>query len=152
MELMNIIRGRLIIQAAYEFDEEMCVFHFKDDIKIGDWTVVKNICIGGPRTSTGGKCSFDNYLEFVILDKCGEPRTMQFYYNCNCPEIKTTKTYEYNVTQRGIIRFLENHPLFDCIDWNDYDASAVISRIKITVNSDNMNNVEKIDKIRSLLK
>lgn len=36
MELMNIIHGRLIIQAAYEFDEGMCVFHFKDDIKIGD--------------------------------------------------------------------------------------------------------------------
>lgn len=152
MELMNIIHGRLIIQAAYEFDEGMCVFHFKDDIKIGDWTVVKNICIGGPSTSTGGKCGLDNYLEFVILDKCGEPRTMQFYYNRNCPEIKTTKTYEYNATQRGIRRFLENHPLFDCIDWNDYDASAVISKIKETVNSDNMNNVDRINKIRRMLK
>lgn len=151
MELMNIQHGLSIIQVTYEYDKEMRAFHFKDDIRIGYWTVLKNIRLGGPETSIY-KYEFKNYLEFVIVDKHGESRIKQFYYNCNS-EFTTTKPYDDDdISQSGIRRFLENHPLFDCIDWNDYDASAVISRIKITVNSDNMNNVEKIDKIRSLLK
>ena len=151
MELMNIQHGLSIIQVTYEYDKEMRAFHFKDDIRIGYWTVLKNIRLGGPETSIY-KYEFKNYLEFVIVDKRGESRMKQFYYNCSS-EFTTTKPYDDDdISQSGIRRFLENHPLFDCIDWNDYDASAVISRIKITVNSDNMNNVEKIDKIRSLLK
>ena len=151
MELMNIQHGLSIIQVTYEYDKEMRAFHFKDDIRIGYWTVLKNIRLGGPETSIY-KYEFKNYLEFVILDKRGESRIKQFYYNCNS-EFTTTKPYDDDdISQSGIRRFLENHPLCDCIDWNGYDASAVISRIRVTVNSDNMNNVEKIDKIRSLLK
>lgn len=147
---MNIQHGLSIIQVTYEYDKEMRAFHFKDDIKIGYWTVLKNIRLGGPETSIY-KYDFNNYLEFVIKDKRGTSRIKQFYYNNNS-EFTTTKPYDDDISQRGIRRFLENHPLFDSIDWNDYDASVVISRIKKTVNSDNMNNVEKIDKIRSLLK
>ena len=110
----------------------------------------EKIRLGGPETSIY-KYEFKNYLEFVIIDKRGESRIKQFYYNDNS-EFTTTKPYDDNISQRGIRLFLENHPLFDCIDWNDYDASAVISKIKETVNSDNMNNDETIDKIRSLLK
>lgn len=150
MELMNIQHGLSIIQVTYEYDKEMRAFHFKNDINIGYWTVLKNIRIGGPETSIY-KYDFNNYLEFVIIDKRGESRIKQFYYNCNS-EFTTTKPYDDNISQRGIRLFLENHPLFDSINWNDYDASAVISKIKETVNSDNMNNVEKIDKIRSLIK
>lgn len=150
MELMNIQHGLSTIQVTYEYDKEMRAFHFKDDIKIGYWTVLKKIRLGGPETSIY-KYEFKNYLEFVIIDKRGESRIKQFYYNDNS-EFTTTKPYDDNISQRGIRLFLENHPLFDCIDWNDYDASAIISKIKETVNSDNMNNDEKIDKIRSLLK
>lgn len=151
MEMMNIQHGPSIIQVTYEYDKEMRAFHFKDDIKIGYWTVLKNIRIGGPETSIY-KYDFNNYLEFVIIDKRGESRIKQYYYNCFSDEIIVNQSYDDDISQRGIRLFLENHPLFDCIDWNDYDASAVISKIKETVNSDNMNNVDKINKIRSLLK
>ena len=43
MELMNIQHGLSIIQVTYEYDKEMRAFHFKDDIRIGYWTVLKNI-------------------------------------------------------------------------------------------------------------
>lgn len=148
MELMNIQHGLSIIQVTYEYDKEMRAFHFKDDIKIGYWTVLKNIRLGGPETSIY-KYEFKNYLEFVIIDKREESRIKQFYYNCNSEFTTTKPYYDDDISQSGIRRFLENHPLFDSIDWNDYDASAIISDIKETVNSDNMNNV---DKIRSLLK
>ena len=41
MELINIRHGSLIIQALYEYEAELRLFRFEDDIKIGEWTIAK---------------------------------------------------------------------------------------------------------------
>lgn len=90
---MNIQHGRSLMQAVFEYDEDMFAYRFEDDIKLGDWTIAKIVRIGGPKTSIY-KYDFKNYLEFVITDKCGESRVKQYYHNCFSEEITTSKTYD----------------------------------------------------------
>lgn len=149
---MNIQHGRTVIQTVYEYDENLGAYRFGDDIKIGDWVVAKMVRIGGPRISVY-KYDFKNYLEFVITDKSGESRTKLYYYNCFSDEITTTKTYDDDLPQRGVRLFLENHPIFETKDWEEYDAFAIVSKIeKVIYSEDEMSNLEKLTKIRNLLR
>lgn len=43
MGLLNIKHGQSVIQLFFVYDQESSVFRFKEDIKLGDWTVSKNI-------------------------------------------------------------------------------------------------------------
>lgn len=151
MQLMNIQHGGSLIQAVFEYDKDMGAYRFENDIKLGNWTIARIIRIGGPRTSIY-KYDFKNYLEFVITDKWGESRIKQYYHNCFSDDITTKKTYDDDLSQRGVRLFLENHPIFDAQDWNDYDAYAFVSAIKKVIGSDEMTNKEKVDKIRDMLR
>lgn len=150
MELMNISHGSFNVQAFFEYVAELRSFRFAEDIKLGDWTISKMIGVGGPKLSHY-KYDWHNYLEFFITDKNGESRVWQFYYNIPCEEITEAKTYHDNIAQRGVRRFLENHPIFDSENWSEYESLKKLAKIKKVLNSEELSSSCKLEEIRNIL-
>jgi hypothetical protein len=147
MALLNILRGTCLVQAYFEYDTKHDVICFDADIILGDWRVSKRIPDSYNRQYLS---HYDDYVEFVIIDKHGESRIWKFNYNNTFPDMPDASNYDYGGVQRGVRRFLENHPLFDCDDWKDYESSFILSKIHDVVKSDK-SNYEKLTEIRRIV-
>lgn len=151
MELMNIEYGKKVIHIEYEYEETQRRYIFAEDIKLGNWTIYKQITIGGPRSSPY-KYDFKNYAEFTITDKHGESRIKRHYYNSCAIKIKTGNDYADSVAEYGVRLFLENHPIFEAKDWADYDVIEQLSAIEGILSDTTATNFDKLVKIRELFK
>lgn len=145
---VNISVNNNVQQLHYQYDDEAAAYIFDEDIRIGEWTIRKIIKIGGPRTS-GYKYDFKNYLEVVIIDKCGVSRTKSWYYNYDS---------ELNVYgcdggfDYALSYFCNGFQAFKYLDWNDYDANIKLNEIQTILERTDIDNRTKYERIKCCVK
>ncbi len=150
MKVLNIRFAKKCVQAIYEYNKDISLYQFQEDIILGGWTISKSVLHGGPKESRY-KYDYKNYLEFVITDNTGEARIKQFYYNNGDKEVSSHYTYSDDIPHCGIQHFLEGFSAFRCTNWEDYDAAIQVNRISEIVNDEDMDNRRKIEEIKSIL-
>lgn len=142
---VNVPVDGKIEQLHYRYDDEAAAYIFDRDIQIGDWTIKNIVKLGGPRSSIY-KYDFKNYLEFVIVDKNEANRTKEWYYHGDC---------EVNIygcdggSHYALECFFSKYPIFKCYDWNDYDASVKLKEIQKILESTDIDNSTKYQRIKS---
>ena len=150
MGLLNIKHGQSVIQLFFVYDQESSVFRFKEDIKLGDWTISKNIANNWNRNSSY-KYDIKDSLQFVITDKNGESRITDFYFNNDNTFPHIEENSPDDTVKRGIRRYLEFHPIFSSKDWQDYDSQNIIEKIRAIIDNKQVNPMKKLENIRKLI-
>lgn len=151
---VNLPDGTLI-SLKYDYDDEKRVYTLSQDVVINGWTILREIYVGGPRTSRYKYC-FDNYLEFRLVDKNGEDEIARYYYHLrnpwlglnDCEEIRNT-CYE-NFVVAAIANFLNKSSVSKFVDWRDLNAYRTLNEIEQTISSQRTN-IDKIRKIENLI-
>ena len=139
------------ISLEYNYDDEKRIYTLSQDVEINEWTIRKDIRVGGPKTSRYKYC-FDNYLEFRLVDKNGEEEVAQYYYHLrnpwlglnDCEEIRNT-CYK-NFVVAAIANFLNKSSVSKFEDWSDLNAYRTLKEIEQAISSQRTN----IDKIREI--
>lgn len=143
---VNVSINAKVQQLHYLYDDEAATYTFDEDIKIGEWIIKKIVKSGGPRYSQY-KYNFDNYLEFVLIDKDGISRKEQWFYNTD----KNLCLYMQNIFMpESFACFCEKHPIFKCQNWEDYLAYVNIKTIQSII-KENITNPEKFKRIKNYI-
>lgn len=147
-DYVNVSINDKVQQLHYQYDDEAAVYIFDEDIRIGEWTIKKIVKLGGPKISAY-KYDFKNYLEIVIIDKCGVSRTKSWYYNYDS---------ELNVygcdggSDYALSYFCNEFQAFKCLDWNDYDANVKLNKIQSILERTDIDNPTKYERIKCCVK
>lgn len=146
MSLLNIpVRGD-VLQLNCEHQEMSYVL--AEDVKNGDWTVKKAIRVGGPQYSRY-KYDYNQYLEFVLIDRNGEARTLKWYHNGGDAFLRGFQSGDGTID--CIPFFFKEHPVFKCQDWKDYETVSKLLEIENILSYTGVSNQEKLDKIVGVL-
>ena len=147
MSLLNIpVHGDVIQINCENQDRNYCL---AEDVKNGDWTVKKVIKVGGPQYSRY-KYDFSKYLEFVLVDKSGEARTLQWHHYGGDACLRGYQGGEGTID--CIPFFFKEHPVFNCQDWKDFEAKSKLLEVENILSYRGVSNQEKLGKIVEVLK
>lgn len=147
MKLINIPVGGKVLQLFWEYDDG--VYTLQSDIKKGDWIVGKVVKIGGPRSSIY-KYDFRNYFEFVVTDVNNESRVLTWYYNGGDEVLEAYTGRDAAIY--ALPFFFQNHPIFQCKDWDDYACKVKLIKISYILNRADWSNAAKVNQIVSTLR
>ena len=150
--LINIIHDNEAQQLRYAYDPEIGIV-FNDDLKIGEWTVRKNIKICCQKTKTILTDTYfkDSYvsLEFVITDPIGEVRLFNWV-----PRPKKGMRIDWWTLDNlidSLTLFFADYPLFSATSWVDYENGSVLKKVVELAQREDLKKDERINMIKELL-
>lgn len=130
-DLLNIQIGNTVKQITCQYDDESYIYVLDDYIRVGKWTI-KDIIKHCDRTD------YNANLEFVIVDMRGRERIKKYYYTGRSlyhPNECGIKGSPDKSVQGILSFFIDNSPIFQCDDWEDYETYLTLYQIKGILNN-----------------
>lgn len=129
-EYLNIQIGNSVKQVECLHDSGNRIYKLEEDIVVDEWRIkgfIKYI-------AHNPFWKFDVYAnyEYVIADKMGKERVEIYYYhNVGCNKNKCGLGPSDDFSAQGVLSyFIKNSPIFKCADWEEYDLSIELNKIK----------------------